>query len=109
MLTAKQNLLECVKGGNPDRFVNQYEFVKLLMNPTALHNNRPKKGGPAVKNAWGVTYSFPENVPAGFPVHSPDKIVIQDIEDWQKYVKAPSLDFRQEEWDMMKEQASAKH
>ena len=25
MLTARQNLLETVKWGNPDRFVNQYE------------------------------------------------------------------------------------
>lgn len=107
MLTAKQNLLECIKGGNPDRFVNQYEFVKLLFNPSMLHSAMPEKGGPDVKNSWGVTYSYPENVPAGFPVHSPDKIVIQDIEEWQKYVKAPSLDFADEEWDMLKAQYDA--
>lgn len=107
MLTAKQNLLECIKGGHPDRFVNQYEFVKLLFNPSMLHSAMPEKGGPEVKNSWGVTYSFPENVPAGFPVHSPDKIVIQDIEEWQKYVKAPSLDFADEEWDMLKAQYDA--
>ena len=107
MLTAKQNLLECIKGGNPDRFVNQYEFVKLLFNPAMLHSPMPEKGGPEVKNSWGVTYSFPENVPAGFPVHTPDKIVIQDIEEWQKYVKAPSLDFADEEWDMLKTQYDA--
>ena len=34
MLTAKENLLECIRGGNPDRFVNQYEFIKLRMNHT---------------------------------------------------------------------------
>lgn len=29
MLTAKQNMIECMKGskGNPDRYVNQYEAV----------------------------------------------------------------------------------
>ena len=30
MLTPKQNMLEVIKGGNPDRFVNQYEAVQLL-------------------------------------------------------------------------------
>lgn len=107
MLTAKENLLECIHGGNPDRFVNQYEFVRLLMNPSGLHNPRPKKGEPDCKNAWGVTYSYPMNVPAGFPVHTPDKVVIQDIEQWQKYVHAPSLDFCNEEWDMFKAQYDA--
>ena len=29
MLTPKQNMLEVIKGGNPDRFVNQYEAVQL--------------------------------------------------------------------------------
>lgn len=107
MLTAKENLLECIHGGNPDRFVNQYEFVRLLMNPSGLHSPRPKRGEPDCKNAWGVTYSYPMNVPAGFPVHTPDKVVIQDIEQWQKYVHAPSLDFCNEEWDMFKAQYDA--
>ena len=26
MLTIRQNLLETIHGGHPDRFVNQYEF-----------------------------------------------------------------------------------
>lgn len=30
MLTAKENLREVIRGGNPDRFVNQYEAVQLL-------------------------------------------------------------------------------
>ena len=33
MLTAKQNMIECMKGGNPDRYVNQYEAIQLLMHP----------------------------------------------------------------------------
>lgn len=107
MLTAKENLLECIRGGNPDRFVNQYEFIKLRMNPSGLHSNRPKKGEPDCENSWGVTYSFPENVPAGFPVHTPEKVVIKDIENWKEYVHAPSLDFPEEEWAMFKEQYDA--
>lgn len=102
MLTAKENMRECIRGGNPDRYVNQYEAMNLLITPFAFHNPRPGKGEPDVENAWGVTYSFPENVPGGFPVHTPEKIVIKDIENWRDYVKAPSLDFPEEEWEMVK-------
>lgn len=31
MLTKRQNLLETIKGGNPDRFVKQYEFMNIIM------------------------------------------------------------------------------
>ena len=31
MLTKRQNLMETIKGGKPDRFVNQYEFMNLMM------------------------------------------------------------------------------
>ncbi|MBQ9828491.1 MAG: uroporphyrinogen decarboxylase, partial [Lachnospiraceae bacterium] len=101
MLTARQNLAECLKkDGHPDRFVNQYEPFVLLSTPHALHETNPVKGGPDVVNSWGVTRSFPANVPGAFPVHTPDKVVIKDIEEWQKYVKAPTLDFPESEWEM---------
>ncbi len=102
MLTAKENLREVVKGGNPDRFVNQYEAIQLLFHPFSLHSPSPAQGQENVVNAWGVTNSFPANTPGAFPVHTPDKIVVKDIEHWQDYVHAPSLDFPQEEWDQMK-------
>ena len=33
MLTPKQNMLQTIKGGNPDRFVNQFEAIQLLFHP----------------------------------------------------------------------------
>jgi len=102
MLTAKQNMQECIRGGNPERFVNQYEAIKLLFHPYFLHAGGVSKGDLNKVNAWGVTNSFPENVPGGFPVHTADKIVIKDIEHWRDYVKAPPLKFTDEEWGMFK-------
>ena len=61
----------------------------------------PTKGGPAVVDGWGVTKVYPENTPGPFPVHTQDKIVIQDIERWQDYVHAPSQTFPEEEWAMV--------
>ena len=100
MLTARQNLEEVIKGGNPDRFSNQYEGLKLLFHPFMMFSSPLlQKGQPDVVNAWGITNSFPDNVPGAFPVHTPDKILIKDIEHWQDYVKrAPASGFPDEMW-----------
>ena len=98
MFTARENLLETIHGGQPDRFVNQYEAIKLLPHPHFAHRGGPVKGGPDAVNAWGVTMSYPAHTPGVFPVHTPDKIVIKDITRWREYVHAPSLDFSEEEW-----------
>ncbi|MBQ3504085.1 MAG: uroporphyrinogen decarboxylase [Oscillospiraceae bacterium] len=103
MLTAKENMREVIRGGNPDRVVNQYEAIQLLLHPFMMFSAPMLvKGGPDQVDAWGVTNSFPENVPGQFPVHTPDKIVLKDIEHWRDYVKAPSLDFTPEQWAICK-------
>lgn len=108
MLTAKQNMQEAIRGGKPERFVNQYEAIKLMFHPYTMHSNSLlQKGQLNVVNAWGITNSFPAGTPGGFPVHTPDKIVVKDIEHWQDYVHAPSLKFSDEEWAIFKAQYDA--
>ena len=103
MLTAKENMREVIRGGNPDRVVNQYEAIQLLFHPFMMFSSPLlQKGMPDAVNAWGVTNSFPENVPGAFPVHTPEKIVLKDIENWRDYVKFPSLDFTEEQWAICK-------
>lgn len=106
MLTKRQNLLETIKGGNPDRFVNQYEaflcqegmFGMIMGDPIQAASPFPTPGGQAV-NGWGVTISWPENVPGPFPVHDDEHKVLKDITKWKEVVKAPRLDYPHEEWD----------
>ena len=99
MLSKRQNLLETIRGGHPDRYVNQYEAIALLFGtPYSVRNAMPTKGGPNVKNAWGVTISFPEGMPGPFPVHDEEHIVCKDITHWRDYVKAPNVKFSAEEW-----------
>ncbi len=100
MLTKKQNLRETIKGGNPDRFVNQYEYLGFMngANPYTVTNLRPNMGEADRANAWGVTYSFPNGTPGPFPVHTPDKVLCKDITKWRDYIKAPKLDYPDEEW-----------
>lgn len=104
MLTPRQNFYEAAKGGNPERFANGYEALRLCMHPAYFHSPSPAYGEENVVNAWGVTNSFPLGTPGSFPVHTPDKIVIKDIEHWRDYVHAPSLDvITDADWDLLKE------
>ncbi len=102
MLTARENYYQAAIGGNPDRFANQYEALRLCMHPGYFHSPSPTPGQENIVNAWGITNSWPEGSPGAFPVHTPDKIVIKDIEDWKEYVKKPSTLFPQEDWDMLR-------
>lgn len=108
MLTKKQNLLETIRGGQPDRFVNQYEFLHILMNdPYNLTDPFPEYGQKNVKNAWGVTLSWPEGTPGAFPVHDDEHLVLPDITEWKDRVKAPNLIFSEAQWeDAIKEAES---
>ena len=99
MLTKRQNMIETLRGGKPDRFVNGYEALGLAMgNPFSAMNRRLRPGEMNVVNAWGVTKSWPTGTPGPFPVHTPEKIVIKDIERWRDYLKVPRAKFTAEEW-----------
>ena len=113
MLTKRQNLLETIRGGKPDRFVNQYEafdcspsspFGMIMGDPISASSPMPAPGGAPVKDSWGVTRAWPANVPGAFPVHDEAHKVLKDITQWQKVVKAPKLDYPQSEWDKYKPQ-----
>ena len=70
MLTKKQNLLETIHGGKPDRYVNQYEYMHVLLSdPFNLYDPYPEYGQLNVTNGWGITLSWPEGTPGPFPVH----------------------------------------
>lgn len=100
MLTKRENLLETIRGGHPDRYVNQYEPFKILSkNPYSAHNPNPEYGGEPVVNAWGITRAWPKGTPGVFPVHDEAHIVCRDITRWREYVKAPTVRYSAEEWE----------
>lgn len=104
MLTKRQNLLETIHGGTPDRFVNQFEaFALIPSDPVSARSASPVKGGAPVKDSWGVTFSFPENVPGAYPVHDGEHTVVQDLSQWRKVVKAPALNYPEEEWNAFRD------
>ena len=108
MLTAKENLRETLKpNGKPDRFVNSYEFMRVVFGPNFFSRNLPNPGELNKVDNWGVTYSFPLGTPGPFPLESPDKLLITDIEDWKERVKAPSTDYPEALWEMSQGMAAA--
>jgi hypothetical protein len=115
MLTKRQNVLETIRGGKPDRFVNQFEafdcspsapFGMILMNPVTADSPMATRGGAPIIDSWGVTRAWPANVPGAFPVHDAEHKVLKDITQWEKVVKAPTLDYPQSEWDKWKYQVN---
>lgn len=100
MLTKRENLMETIRGGSPDRFVNQYEAFEIIMNdPFNLHFPGPKEGEMEVKVGWGVTKQWPAGFPGAFPVHDQEHIVCKDITEWKKYCFAPPAEYPEEEWE----------
>ncbi|WP_088226056.1 uroporphyrinogen decarboxylase family protein [Desulfosporosinus sp. FKB] len=97
MLTKRQNLLETIKGGNPDRFVKQYEFMHFIMEAPNPGGNFPEPGQ-TIKNNWGITFRWPEGQLGGFPVHDEEHKVLKDITEWKSYVKVPPIPTADEDW-----------
>lgn len=98
MLTIRENLKETMTGGNPDRFVNQYEFMEFIMEaPIAPFTQMPTPGQTFV-NDWGIKWTWPEGQIGGFPIHSDGHLVVKDITKWRDYVKVPNLIHPDEAW-----------
>ena len=107
MLTKRQNFMETIRGGNPDRFVNQWEAYELIMDPITMECPVPMPGEPDRPDGFGVWFSWPEDQPGAYPIHTPDKIVIKDITKWREQVIRPQIEFSDEKWAPYVEQANA--
>lgn len=103
MLTIKQNLLETIRGGNPDRFVNQYEFMDIILEMPLDFMAPP---GGKLTNGWGITFVWPEGQIGQFPLHDDEHKVLKDITKWREYVKAPEIPDTDEAWAVAMERAS---
>lgn len=108
MLTKRQNLLETIRGGHPDRFVNQYEAFAIQMgNPISMRSPMPQYGEHNVVDAWGVSRSFPIGTPGAFPDHDEAHILLKDPTQWREILKAPQVVYSEEEWKPFVDAANA--
>ncbi len=106
MLTKRENLLECIRGGNPDRFVNQYEAFNILL-PSPLSDKSHLKDEGYLIDAWGCTMAKVGDEPGFFPMHDMEHRVIKDIEHWREQAKIPGNPDDPAFWEPWIEQAEA--
>ena len=100
MLTKRENMLEAIRGGKPDRFVNQFEAIEFIWRtPLNMHSPGFPEPGSELVTEWGVTLRFQENTPGPFPVHDDEHRLLKDVTKWRETVKFPNLDFPQSDWD----------
>lgn len=93
MLTARQNALEVMRGGSPERFIRQYEpFYLLFGNDPLSLSGEPQGPGLDWVNLWGVSYSWPSWAPGGMPLHTEGRIVLERIDDWERVLKPAAPD-----------------
>ncbi|MBQ3106882.1 MAG: hypothetical protein IJC51_05410 [Eggerthellaceae bacterium] len=106
MLTKRQNMLECIKGGNPDRYVNQYEALGMIM-PSLLSDKTHLATEGYMVDAWGCYQTSVPGQPGLFPMHDDAHRVIKDITEWRSQVKIPGDISSGEIWEPLAAQAEA--
>ena len=83
MLTKKQNFLECIRGGKPDRIVNQWEALgRVIANPV-LDRSLDEEG--RMVDEWGVWFQV-AGQPGRMPLHDMEHRVIKDFDEWEDYL-----------------------
>ena len=60
--------------------------------------HRVARPGQTVTNEWGITYIWPEGQIGAFPNHDDAHRVLKDVTRWREVVKAPSVEFSDEQW-----------
>ena len=96
MLTARENYMELVKGGKPERLVNGYEPFEFVINEPLLNKYYFSCyiEGQDTKNPFGVTIRWKKGEHAGMPyVTDETKVTKLDINgtygvddsDWQTF------------------------
>jgi len=91
MLTIKENFLETIRGGTPDRFVKQFEYMELIGDPITAECGDDCPEGTQYTNRWGVTSMWPKGMPGPIPRQDGDYLLLKDISQWKRVVTAPDL------------------
>ena len=91
MLSKKDNFLETVRGGKPDRFVKQYEGCTMVPgDPVNFYVRGDRHPGMAPKrDRFGTLILWPEGEPGAVP--DPNDKIIHDVETWKDVLKIPDL------------------
>ena len=98
MLTIKENARETIRGGSPDRFVNQYSYLGLVRDPIGVYAGCDLQPGETGTNGWGVKVTYPKNTPGQFPLCEGEDKLLKDITKWREIIKPCPTKVTEEQW-----------
>ena len=111
-LTTIENFEETLKHdkGCPDRYVNQYEFFQVALDPINAENMgsyRMRPGGDYY-DGFGVHHFWPEGAGGSHPINGPGETVITDITKWEGQLKKVTpTEYPESEWAKVREARKA--
>ena len=105
MLTARENYMELVNGGKPERLVNGYEPFEFVLNEPLLNKYYFSCyiEGQDTKNPFGVTIRWKKGEHAGMPYITEDTKVIKDVTKWKESFIPQNLKYPEEDWKAAQE------
>lgn len=100
MLTPRENFLELLNDGHPDRLVNGYEPFEFVLNEPLLNKYYFSCyiEGQDTLNPFGVTIRWKKGDHAGMPYITEENKVIKDITEWKKNFIKQDMNFPEEAW-----------
>ncbi|MGN1382582.1 MAG: cobalamin-dependent protein [Eubacterium sp.] len=110
MMTPRENFLQLLKkDGRPDRVLDQYEAINLVLyDPINAYLRGNRKKGTTSRDRWGTVIDWPEDAPGAMPHVTDDTKVIKDITHWRDYVHVPDIHANvQTGWEECREKARA--
>lgn len=105
MLSKKQNLLECIHGGSPDRYVKQFEAFSPMLRADYPALSPVDELGIS-RDEWGVWWQS-AGLPGRIPMHDMSHRVIKELDKWRRFVNPPGGWDRLGIWDGLKRRADA--
>ncbi len=91
MLTPRENSLAIMKGEQPDYYGDFMDTIRFIPDPIFAANMVPQDGKVHL-DTWGTAKVFLPGAPGAHPHITDENVVIKDIEEWDKYLKVPSVE-----------------
>lgn len=90
-MTPRENAMAVYNREQPDYYGDLMDAIVLLPDPV-LMGDLPPQDGKIHPDSWGVPYEWKPGAPGPHPYITPENVVVKDIENWDRYVKVPSLE-----------------
>ena len=89
-LTVKENFLRLMSGEMPE-YIPKFEMGGWMMNSSVKFGNGFTREDGTRVDEFGVEYTSVPTAPGQAAMPTPGKILLEDIEDWEKVIHTPEI------------------